>query len=137
MTPFTLLRSLSGMSQEETAEFLDVSVRTVQSWDVGRRTPPAGIIVEMRALIGQQERAADEALRTFAAQVTKFGSVGEVEIGYCTDDGEARELGYPCVGAHSAMIARVIAAIPAGVSVVLAPRGATIGTAAAADAHGR
>lgn len=135
MTPAALLMELAGLSHREAAEFLRVRIDTVKSWSAGRNAINAGALAELQGLIARQERAASETLAQMRAMMAAHGSPDEIEVGYPADDHEARTMGWPCVGAWSAMFARVIAAAPA--KIVLVPRGSTPGTAAAADAAGR
>ena len=130
MTPFALLESLAGLSHREAAEFHRVRIDTVKSWAVGRNACPAGPLIELRALIVEQDRAARE-----TTAIIKRGKPDEIELGYPADDHEAQALGWPCVGAWAAMAARIAAATDIPVRFV--PRGSTPPTAAAADAHER
>ena len=129
MTLFGLLLTLSGLSQREAAAFLRLSATSIDKMSRGTRATPGGVIVEMRALIARQQAAADEALD----QIDRLAPP-EVEIGYPADDHEAQALGWPCVSAWQAMAARIVAEV--NVPVRLVPRGATAGTARAADEHG-
>lgn len=130
MTPFSLLCDLCGLSQREAAAFVRARPDSVKSWSAGRRTCPDGVLEDLRGLARRQAAAAEAAL----AQISATG-VEEVELGYAADDHEAQALGWPCVGAQAGAFARIIAGAPAGVRVVLVPRGSTVGSAAAADAH--
>jgi hypothetical protein len=56
-----------------------------------------------------------------------------IEIGLAADDHEAQALGWPCVGAQEAMLGLVVARCRRPVRIV--PRGSTVATAAATDAH--
>lgn len=132
MTPFALLCGVCGLSHREAADMLGVRLDTVKSWSAGRNRAPDGVLDDLRKLAQQIGRAADEAL---ALIIEKAPPV--VELGYAADDVEARSLGWPCIGAQRAAFGRVIAGIPDGVQIRLVPRGSTIGTAAAADAHER
>jgi hypothetical protein len=58
----------------------------------------------------------------------------EIEIGYATDDAEAQAMSWPCRAAQWQSLALVFAS--AARTVRLVPRGSTLATAAAADAHG-
>ncbi len=139
MTPFALLETLAGLSHREAAEFHRVRLDTVKSWAVGRNACPARVIAELRALIASQERAATESIAQIAALAAQESAPDGIELGYPTDDAEARSLGvagtpgWPCVGAWRALAARVVAG--SSIPVVLVPRGSTPATAAAADAH--
>lgn len=59
----------------------------------------------------------------------------KVELGYPSDDYEAKTLGWPCIGAWAGMAARIVAGSPA--TVVLVPRGSTLATAGAANVGDR
>ena len=135
MTPFAALCALAGLSQHEAGDLCGVRHDSARQWATGRRNAPAGALDTLRALIARQERAAREAVSQIARLSKSHGAPDVIELGYPADDHEAQSLGWPCVGAWSAMAARVIAAAPA--KIVLVPRGSTPGTAAAADAHGR
>ncbi len=133
MTRFSLLAALAGLSHREAAEFHRVRIDTVKSWAVGRNNCPPGPLAELRALIAAQERAARETLA-----IIERGKPDEIELGYPSDDHEARSMpggGWPCVGAWAAMAARILAATDRPAHFV--PRGSTLSSAAAADAHER
>lgn len=130
MTPYALLLQACGLSHREAAELHGVRLDTVKSWSAGRNRAPPGVLAELRDLYATIRRAADAAL-----DLIEERAPAEIEIGYPTDDHEARALGFPCVGAWRAMAALVVA--EADRPVVLSPRGATLATAGAADAHGR
>ncbi len=76
-------------------------------------------------------------LAEIARQVDAMGSPPEsIELGIASDDHEARTIGWPCVGAQRASIALVVArGTPHGLRFHVVPRGSTVATAAAADAH--
>ncbi|MEC9266688.1 MAG: hypothetical protein VX464_11565 [Pseudomonadota bacterium] len=104
----------------------------MKSWSAGRNGTPDQVLAEMAALYARIEEAADVASDLIDAQDV----AGEIELGIASDDHEAQSLGWPCVGAHRAVLAIVVArAIEAGHSVKIVPRGSTIATAAAADRH--
>ena len=63
------------------------------------------------------------------AQLAGDAPPDRIEIGLAADDAEARQIGWPCVGAQAAMLGIVAA----HVDVVIVPRGSTPATAAAAD----
>jgi hypothetical protein len=131
VTVYGLLIQACGLSHREAAELHGVRADTVKSWSAGRRGAPEGALAELRALHARIRLAADqsrEMIRQTAAGVA-------IEVGYPADDHEARALGFPCVGAWRAMMARVVA--EADRRITLVPRGATPATAAAADAHRR
>lgn len=129
-TTYALLLDRCGMSQREAAAFHGVRPDTVKSWAAARRAAPDGVIAELRVLYARIERAAAEGVKTIKTQ-----RATEVDLGLASDDHEARSLGWPCVGAHAAVLGLVAARSSAAVSVV--PRGSTPATAAAADVHER
>lgn len=139
MTPFRALLTASNLSVAEAAEYCAVSFDTAKSWYYGRRASPGSVINELRDLINRQEHAAQQAITVIHQQIAQHGVPGELTIGYCAGDDEARKapLGWPCKSAHDAVIARVLAALPDNLlhRVVLVPRGSTPATAAAVDAH--
>lgn len=130
MTPFALLCGVCGLSHREAATFLGVRPDTVKSWSAGRNRTPDGVLAALRDLAHRIDRAAGEALALIAEHRPP-----EVELGYAADDAEAQSLGWPCVGAQAAAFGRIVAGLPDGVRVELVPRGSSVGTAAAADAH--
>lgn len=121
-----------GLSQQEAADWLNVSLDSVKSWGQGRRTPPTGILAELHALAERQDRAAHMG----AASWVDAGSPAVIEIGLASDDHEAADLGWPCVGAHRTVIRRMWEMLPAETRVTIVPRGSTPATAAAIEAHG-
>lgn len=128
-TAYALLLARCGLSLQEAAAFHDVRLDTVKSWSSGRNRAPDGVIAELRELYDRIEDAAHQAV----AVIERGGDSGEVELGLASDDAEAQSLGWPCVGAHKAVLGLVAAMIDNHVTVV--PRGSTVATAAAADAH--
>lgn len=135
---FPLLVQACGLSHREAAVFLGVSLRSVQSYSSGRRTTPEGILADLAGLYEKIERTAEEAVDLILTQAGPADDQGEIEIGVPVDDHEAQTLGWPCLGAHGAMTAIVVArAIQAGYRVAIVPRGSTAATAKAADLHRR
>jgi hypothetical protein len=131
MTPFALLLGTAGLSHREASDFLQVRLDTIHTWSSGRNNCRPAVLAELRDLIQKQERAAREAIAQIE-QVRSQHPAAEIELGYPTDDYEAKGLGWPCVGAWRAMAARVVvAALP----VRLEPRGSSLATAAAIEAH--
>lgn len=131
MTPFALLLGAAGLSHREASDFLQVRLDTIHAWSSGRNNCRPAVLTELRALIQKQDRAAREAIAQIE-QARSHHPAAEIELGYPTDDHEAQGLGWPCVGAWRAMAARVVvAALP----VRLVPRGSSLATAAAIEAH--
>jgi transcriptional regulator with XRE-family HTH domain len=135
VTPFAALAGLAGLSQREAAEFSGASPSAIDKMARGKRSTPEGILEQLRELIRTQAHTAAEALGDIRRLAGEHGAPEEIELGYPADDHEARSLGWPCVGAWRAMAARVIADTP--VAVRLVPRGSTVATDAAIDAHER
>lgn len=109
MTPFSALQSLCGLSNREAAEFLGTSEDQVNKLRSGARGARAGreYLTLLQSLWTVIETAAVDA----AEAIGRAGVVdqpGPIEIGYPADDHEARELGFPCVGAWRQMAARFI-----------------------------
>ena len=137
-TPFKMLRSLAGLSQREASDFLSVRLETIKAWETGRKSQaPASVLTELRDLIDLIDQGADNALDVILEKIERTAGSDKaiIELGYCVDDHEAQSLGLPCVGAHNALLARVIAGAPDNVTIELVPRGSTPGTAAAIDQH--
>lgn len=134
MTPYALLLDRCGLSHREAAAIHGVRLDTVASWSAGRRGTPAGAISELRALYRQIEAAADRAVTGIKA-LPADTAPDAIEIGLAADDHEAQRLGWPCVGAHAAMLGIVAARLD--LPVVVVPRGSTLATAGAADQHDR
>lgn len=129
MTLFALLIQRCGLSLSEAAAFLGVRLDTVKSWSSGRNPTPPGVTDELRALYEKIETAAENLLSI----IEEADDEAEIELGYASDDKEARSLGWPCVGAQRAALGIAIARTDK--DVILSPRGSTVATAAAADAH--
>ena len=132
MTLFAEILRGCGLSQREAADFLDVRIDTLKSWGSGRNGAPAGVLAALHELSSLQDNAANQVADIWQAN----GEPDEIEIGLASDDYEARTLGWPCVGAHKAVIRRVWEVLPTDVIIRIVPRGSTVATAAAIDARG-
>lgn len=108
-TQFALLAQVCGLSHREAADCLGVRIDTVKSWSAGRNPTPPGVLDQLSELARKIDRAADEALDLIKRQAKKRGAPAVVELALARDDAEARELGWPCVGAQAACFGRVIA----------------------------
>ena len=138
MTPLALAMDACGLAAVDAAAVLGVSAQTVRdalSRPHKMRTPP-GWLAELRNLNNRQRQAASEALKVIAAQIVIYGP-GEIELGFCADNTEARSLGWPTASAHATTLRMIWEGLPDGCRLILSPRGSTPGTAAAADAHRR
>ncbi len=132
-TLFRILMDTAGLSLAQASAFLDARQDSVMSWSSGRRSTPPGVTAELHGLISRQHRAAQEAVKI----IKKHSTAAEIEIGIAVDDHEAQSLGWPCVGAHAAVIGMTVAQLPSDLAarVVVVSRGTSAATAAAADAH--
>lgn len=136
LTVLDLLRRSCGLSQEEAAAFLDVRIDTIRSWSTGRRLAPAGALLALAALESRIETVAREGMVQIDRSIREAGPAEEIEIGIASDDAEAQSLGWPCLGAQTASVGRLVArGTEKGLRFRIVPRGSTPGTAAAADAH--
>ncbi|MBB2158098.1 hypothetical protein HLH33_17650 [Gluconacetobacter diazotrophicus] len=137
-TLFSLLVQVCGLSHREAAEMLKVRHDTVKSWSSGRNRTPDTVLEELVALAARIEKAATEALAQIETAAVQHGVPAEIELGIASDDAEAQSIGWPCVGAQSACLALVVArGMKRGYRFRVTPRGATVATAAATDAHER
>lgn len=140
MTPFSALQSLCGLSNREAAAFLGMTESAVEKFRRGAKKAPAGALRDLRALWTVIDLAAVDAAEAIGREGL-LDVEGGIEIGYPADDHEAGQLGLPCVGAWRQMLARLIDELmmideafdPSRIELV--PRGSTLATAAAADAH--
>lgn len=137
MSLYVSLQGLCGLSNREAAEFFGVSPSSIDKWRLSTRNPPPrGALEALADLHARQRKAAEAMFKIVQQQVKAHGADGSIDLGFCSDDAEAQSLGWPCVGAHRAVLAMVAAAvIPLGIEVDFVPRGSTPATAAAADAH--
>lgn len=137
MSLYASLQGLCGLSNREAAEFFRVSPSSIDKWRLSTRNPPPrGALEALADLHARQRKAAQAMIEIVQEQINAHGPKGGIELGFCSDDAEAQSLGWPCVGAHRAVLAMVAAAvIPLGTEVDFVPRGSTPATAAGADAH--
>lgn len=126
ITAFGLMLDRCGLSQREAASLLGVRLDTIKGWGIGRSAVPHGALQEMRRLYACQRRAASEALDVIAKHHL---AQDVIELSMSADDYEAQQLGWPCCGAHGAVLGMVIADTDAAIRIV--PRGSTAATAAA------
>lgn len=110
MTPYNLLRKLSGLSQAEAADFHKVRPDTVKSWCAGRNPTPAGAVDEIRDLIAKQERAAQEALALYREKLAEHGPPAALDL-YLGDKS------WPTRSAQEMALARVAASVDVPVNI--------------------
>jgi hypothetical protein len=132
-TTFSVIQKSCGLSHRESADFLGTRIDTVKSWSTGRNAAPQGVIAELRSLHRKITLAAQETIRDVEKLSVERAPLDAIELGLASDDHEARSLGWPCVGAHAAMVGIVAARLDVPIRVV--PRGSTAASAAAADEH--
>lgn len=68
MSAFKYAIGVCGLSQQQAADFLDVSIDTVKSWCAGRANPPRGVWVMLANLFEQIQDAADGAADVMALE---------------------------------------------------------------------
>jgi hypothetical protein len=126
MSTFALLMQRCGLSQRETAEMLEVRLDTVKSWSSGRNPVRLAVVNELRVLYQKIERAGlslcDTAQMTIDHQRKISGEPVLLEFGLAQSDAEARQLGFPCIGAHAAALGVAIANLSDDVDVDIVPR---------------
>jgi hypothetical protein len=124
-TAYALLLQVCGLSHREAADFHDVRLDTVKSWSTGRNRAPDGALAELAELAARIDEAADEAVETIHRTAEAHGFPGVVDLGLAADDDEARLIGWPCVGAHRAVLAMTVArGMAEGLQFRIVPRGA-------------
>lgn len=130
---FKLISQDCGLTMTEAASFLDVRPDTAKSWWMGRRTCPDSVVDEILTLAIRQDVAAQEAALVITEAVERQGAPEDIELGIAADDYEAQSIGWPCVGAHAAVIRKLIKMLPSALVVLvkIVPRGSTLATAAA------
>lgn len=127
-TELKLALDACGLTQRDAAKLLNVRRDSVEKAARGKDQTPPGWLAVLRELNDKQQHAADEAL----AIISDMPEDTIVEFGISSDDHEAQSLGWPCVGAHRT-VARIL--WETGVNLDIVPRGSTLATAAAIDAH--
>ena len=137
-TLFDLLAHACGLSQREATDFLRVRLDPIKSWTSGRRQAPQEALAELAALAAHIDTAAIEAVAQIDAMAAQHGAPPEIDLGVASDDAEAQSIGWPCVGAQCASLGLVVArGTKRGYRFRVSPRGSTVATASAADAHER
>ena len=133
MNELRLAIDACGLSQREAAEYLGVRKDTVERALRGRDRTPRGWLAELRQLHDRQQQAAQQAFQLWR----EAGEPKEIELGIASDDYEAQQppLGWPCVSAQLAVMRLLWERLPGDVRLRLVPRGITVATAGAADAH--
>jgi hypothetical protein len=120
-TVFSALLERCGLSQREAAEFLKVRIDTVKSWSSGRNPVKPSIIIELRALYRDIERAGED-LAVLLGAILKRKPREFIQVGLAHDDEDARVCGFPCVGSNFAAVGIALTRLPDNVEVQLVPR---------------
>ena len=119
ITTYALLLNRCGLSHREAAAIHGVRLDTVKSWATGRNRAAAGAIAELRALFAQIENVANESAVQFGILQAAHGAPDAVDLALARDDQEAQALGWPCVGAHAAVIGTIAARATCPVNLVM------------------
>lgn len=138
-TEFALLCNRCGLSHKEAADFLNVRLDTVKSWSNGRNNAPEGAKKDLSQLYSQIEKTAAQGFDFLSQKISDIGEVPEeIELGVAVDDAEAQALGLPFASCHQVAIALLVLLGRAeGWRFNVVPRGSTVATAGAADAHSK
>lgn len=102
-----------GLSHNDAATWLRRDLKVVRKWIDGRFEIPADDWQQLVGLCSRQDRAADEAL-TGLGPTTR-----PIKLLLARTLEDAQLLGWPCAGAHMAMLRRVLERAPKGVKLVL------------------
>lgn len=118
-----------GLTRRDAAALFGIPAETVDRWcadGAPRRAHDA-----LTRLDRQIEAAAARTLTQLAAMPIAERP-GMIELGVAATDEEAHSLGLPCVGAHRALLGRiVIGGTARGPAFAIVPRGGTVATQAA------
>jgi len=118
----TLMLYRCGLTPKEAGAYLrnitsrkPVDYRTVKTWMRGGRGPRWEQWQQLLELCERQDRAADEQL---ALVVEQAKGAAQFTIPVARSTQEAKRFGWPCAGAHLAVIRRVIERAPKGLRIV-------------------
>lgn len=143
-TLYALALAACGLSDGGAARLHDVRADTVKDWRTGRRIAPPHALATIHEFADRLTEEADDAAEKITARMTAAveatRSLPEaIEMGFAADDHEARDLGWPCAGAHLVLLLRTWEALPVELAerCVLVPRGSTAWTAGAIADRGR
>ena len=101
-----LMLHTCGLSQTDAADFLGVDARIVRRWNSGYFSIPPEQWQKLEKLSAQQDRAAHEAIEEMEERYADYDHV-KIPVRLTRTDEDARKLGYPCAGAHLAVVRRV------------------------------
>lgn len=135
---FTLMLQACGLSHQQASDYFKVRLDTVKAWVRGKDAPPKRVMEELDHIFRTIEAVITEALGQIDKMAEEKGMPEEIEIGYCTDDAEANSLGFPYKSVHDTVISHILATGRGdGFKFKIVPRGSTLATAGATDAHGK
>lgn len=117
MTLFASTLHGLGLSHSDAADFLGVRLDTVKNWSSGRRAVPDGVFAALHKLARRQIRAAEA--------IAKNAENAAIELEIASDDAEAKEIGWPCVGAQMAAFRRAWEMLGPNVKMTIRRRGNT------------
>lgn len=107
-----------GLSQTEAANYVEVQDRTVRRWLDGTLSPGPDKWRSLVDLCARQDRAADEAVEQIKASMKELGKrPDQIAIRVARTQEDADVLGCPCVGAHVAVVRRVMERAPKGIAI--------------------
>ena len=109
ITTYALILARCGLSHREAANVHNVRLDTVKSWATGRNNAPAGAINELRTRHAQIERAAGEGIAQIAILTDSHGQPDAARLTLSNSDADAQTRGWPCVGAHAAVLGLIAA----------------------------
>lgn len=107
-----------GLSQTDAAAYLGKDARTVRRWISGDFVIPMESWDKLTELCSHQDRVAREGIEKLKELVADHGDPEDVTIGLSRTDEEAQAQGYPCVGAHVAVLRRFVEWSPEGLTIV-------------------
>ena len=113
-----LMLARCGMSQTDAADYVGKDARVVRRWISGEYDIPAEHWQRREDLCARQDRAAAEALDLIGQQRHQLGETRTMTLPMARTDEDAERLGWPCVGAHVAVIRRIVERAPEGLRVV-------------------
>ena len=117
---------------------LRVRLDTIKCWTTGRRQAPQEVLAELAILAGRIDAAATKTVAQIDTMAAHHGAPDEIDLGLAGDDAEAQSIGWPCIGAQCASLGLIVSrGMSRGYRFRVSPRGSTIATAAATDAHER
>lgn len=103
---FKLLSHGCGMSLSEATAHLEVNPNNAQSWWLGRRSCPPGVLRDLGTLFAKIEKAALKELKRIDA------AAGEVTLTVPDSDKAAQANGWPFASVQEAVYRRVLESLP-------------------------